>query len=126
MTEAQGHAHGDEGIAKVDIRVEGCSSQGSAWRISSIAGEILERFANDVRSFDLARGEEGQSHLDVYFNDRLVLSTKGRAGQSDSLDAKEIEGLISEWKAKAAKSGEIIRRRYRGILTGAVADFKAS
>ena len=94
------HAHGDEGIAKVDIRVEGCSSQGSAWRVSSIAGEILERFANDVRSFDLARGEEGQSHLD----DRLVLSTKGRAGQSDSLDAKEIEGLISEWKAKAAKS----------------------
>ena len=104
MTEAQGHAHGDEGIAKVDIRVEGCSSQGSAWRVSSIAGEILERFANDVRSFDLVRGEEGQSHLDVYFNDRLVLSTKGRAGQSDSLDAKEIEGLISEWKAKAAKS----------------------
>ena len=62
------------------------------------------RYSNDVRSFDLARGEESQSHLDVYFNDRLVLSTKGRAGQSDSLDAKEIEGLISEWKAKAAKS----------------------
>ena len=38
MTEAQGHAHGDEGIAKVDIRVEGCSSQGYAWRVSSIAG----------------------------------------------------------------------------------------
>ena len=47
-----------------------------------------------MRSFDLARSEE--SHLDVYFNDRLVLSTKGRAGQSDILDAKEIEGLISE------------------------------
>jgi len=57
MTEAQGHAHGDEGIVKVDIQVEGCSSQGSAWWVSSIAGEILERFANDVRSFDLARGE---------------------------------------------------------------------
>ena len=42
-----------------------------------------------MRSFDLARGEEGQSHLDVYFNDRLVLSTKGRAGQSDSLDARD-------------------------------------
>ena len=38
MTEAQGHAHGDEGIAKGDGRVEGCSSQGSAGRVSSIAG----------------------------------------------------------------------------------------
>ena len=102
MPDAQGHVHGDEGVSKVDIRVEGCSSQGPAWRVSSIAGEILEKYANDVRSFDLARGEEG--HLDVYFNDELVLSTKGRAGQGDSLDTKEIEGLISEWKAKAAKS----------------------
>ena len=67
---------------------------GAAWRVSSIAEEILKRFANDVRSFDLARGEE--SHMDVYFNDLLVLSTKGRARQSDILDAKEIEGLISE------------------------------
>ena len=102
MPDAQGHMHGDEGIPKVDIRVEGCSSRGPAWRVSSIAGEILERFANDVRSFDMVRGEEG--HFDVYFNDELVLSTKGRAGSSDSLDAKEIEGLINEWKAKAAKS----------------------
>ena len=102
MPDAQGHVHGDEGIRKVDIRVEGCSSQGPAWRISAIAGEILERFANDVRSFELARGEEG--HFDVYFDDELVLSTKGRAGQSDSLDTKEIEELISEWKAKAVKS----------------------
>ena len=102
MPDAQGHVHGDEVIQKVDIRVEGCSSQGPAWRVSSIAGEILERFANDVRSFELVRGEEG--HLDVYFNDELVLSTKGRAGQRDTLETKEIADLISEWKAKAAKS----------------------
>ena len=102
MPDAQDHVLGDERISKVDIRVEGCSSQGPAWRVSSIAGEILERFANDVRSFDMVRGEEG--HLDVYFNDELVLSTKGRAGQSDTLDTKEIADLISEWKAKAAKS----------------------
>ena len=102
MPDVQDHVHGDQKIPKVDIRVEGCSSQGPAWRVSSIAGEILERFANDVRSFDLVRGEEG--HLDVYFNDELVLSTKGRVGQSDSLDTKEIADLISEWKAKAAKS----------------------
>ena len=70
MPDAQGHVHGNEVIPKVDIRVEGCSCQRPAWRVSSIAGEILERFANDVRSFDLVRGEEG--HLDVYFIDELV------------------------------------------------------
>lgn len=55
-----------------------------------------------VRSFDLVRREEG--HLDVYFSNELVLSTKGRAGQSDTLGTNEIADLISEWKAKDAKS----------------------
>lgn len=104
MPDAQGHTHLDEGMAKIDIRIEGCSSEGPAWRVSSIAGEILERFANDVSSFDLARGEEGQSYLTVYFNEQLVLSTKDRAGQGNSLDVKEIEGLIDEWKAKSVNS----------------------
>ena len=104
MTEAQGHAHGDEVSRRSTSGARGAPPRGPRGGFPLSRGEILERFANDVRSFDLARGEEGQSHLDVYFNDRLVLSTKGRAGQSDSLDAKEIEGLISGWKAKAAKS----------------------
>ena len=100
MPDAQGQGHRDDDIRKVDIRIEGCSSKGPAWRISAIAGDILERYANDVRSFDMVRSSE--DHLDVYFNDELVVSTKNRIGLQDTLDSKEIEALIIEWKAQAA------------------------
>lgn len=94
MVDAQGHVHGDDGIEKLDIRVEGCSSKGPAWRVSAIAGHILENYANEVRSFDLVGGDLG--HLEVYFSDDLVLTTK----ENEVLDTKHIEDLITAWKDK--------------------------
>lgn len=73
----------------------------SAW----IAGEILERFPNDVRSFTLTPGGHGQ--LDLFFNDELIvghMTEEGGYGLDFDdprrfLDARSVTAKIREWRA---------------------------
>ena len=78
-------------------------------RTAWIAGEILERFPNDVRSFTLVPA--GHGVLDLYFNDTLVIghqTPEGGHGLGPDdprrfLDARTVMAKISEWRETVGK-----------------------
>ena len=73
-------------------------------RAAWIAAEILERFPNDIRSFNLVPGGHGQ--LDLFFNDKLIVGhMTGEGGyglEFDDprrfLDARTVSAKIREWR----------------------------
>ena len=74
-------------------------------RAAWIAGEILDRFPNDIKSFNLVPGGHGQ--LDLFFNEELVYSHQQRIHISDPgarfLDAREVGQMVKDWRAKIGR-----------------------
>ena len=78
-------------------------------RTAWIAGEILERFPNDVRSFTMVPA--GHGILDLYFNDKLVIghqTPEGGVGLGPDdprrlLDARTVTAKIREWRETVGK-----------------------
>ena len=78
-------------------------------RTAWIAGEILERFPNDVRSFTMVPA--GHGILDLYFNDKLIIghqTLEGGVGLGPDdprrlLDARTVTAKIREWRETVGK-----------------------
>ena len=68
-------------------------------RAAWIAAEILERFPNDIRSFNLVPGGHGQ--LDLFFNDQLIIGHMTPEAGFGIVTAK-----IRDWRATVGRPVE--------------------
>ncbi len=81
-------------------------------RAAWIAAEILERFPNDIRSFNLVPGGHGQ--LDLFFNDELIIGHMtpeagfglGADDANRFLDARIVTAKIRDWRATVGRPVE--------------------